>query len=212
MTRRIEPRDEDVLLVVDVQNDFCPCGALEVPEGHDVVPVINRLGGVFPHVVTTQDWHHPEHHSFAAIHGREPFETIELHYGEQTLWPHHCVQGTPGADFHPELELRHVQLIVRKGFRQHIDSYSAFYENDQKTPTGLAGYLRDRGFKRVFACGLATDFCVHYSVVDSAKEGFETSVIEDACRAIDLEGSLARAMENMKQAGVAFVRSEAFSA
>lgn len=207
MVERIALTDHDVLLVVDVQNDFCPGGALAVEGGDEVVSVINRLGRGFPHVLMTQDWHPKEHKSFASSHpGRQPFETIEMPYGAQTLWPDHCVQGTAGADFHPELDLPKTELIVRKGFRPEIDSYSAFFENDHTTRTGLAGYLRDRQLRRLFVVGLATDYCVHYSAVDARKEGFETIVIEDACRAIDLEGSLAAAMRNMQEAGVVIAR------
>ena len=208
MDERLVPDIHDVLLVVDVQNDFCPGGALAVGDGDAVVPVINRLGGMFAHLVQTQDWHPAGHRSFASAHpGRQPYETIEAPYGPQTLWPDHCVQGTRGAEFHPALDLPGAELIVRKGFRADIDSYSAFYENDRKTATGLGGYLRDRGFARVFLCGLATDYCVHYSAVDAKQDGFAAIVIEDACRAIDLDGSLGQAMGHMKGAGVAFVNS-----
>ena len=208
MDERLVPGERDVLLVVDVQNDFCPGGALAVGDGDAVVAVINRLGGKFAHLVQTQDWHPEGHRSFASAHpGREPFETIEAPYGPQTLWPDHCVQGTRGADFHPALDLPGAELIIRKGFRADIDSYSAFYENDRKTATGLGGYLRDRGFARVFIAGLATDYCVHYSAVDARKDGFAAIVLIDACRAIDLDGSLGQAMEHMERAGVAFVTS-----
>jgi nicotinamidase/pyrazinamidase len=200
--------ENDILLVVDVQKDFCLGGALAVPKGDEVVPVANGLGERFPHVVLTQDWHPLGHHSFASAHpGRKPFETIALSYGPQTLWPDHCVQGTPGAQFHPDLHLPRAEMVVRKGFRPAIDSYSAFFENDRKTPTGLAGYLRERGFTRVFLAGLATDFCVHFSALDARREGFAAMLIEDACRAIDLEGSLAQAMRNMAAAGVERVTS-----
>ena len=204
---------DDVLLVVDVQNDFCPGGALAVPDGDAVVPLANRLGRTFPHVLLTQDWHPPGHQSFASAHpGRRPFETIQAAYGAQTLWPDHCVQGTEGAAFHPGLDLTQAELIIRKGFRPEIDSYSAFFENDRKTTTGLGGYLRQRGFTRVFLVGLATDYCVHYSAVDAVGEGFQAVVVEDACRAIDLDGSLAEARENMAKAGVSFITSERLSA
>lgn len=193
----------DALLVIDVQNDFCPEGALAVPKGDEVAPVINRLVKRFAHVLLTQDWHPPHHRSFASAHaGKKPFETTELAYGTQVLWPDHCVQGTAGADFHGDLEDGKAELIIRKGFRPDIDSYSAFFENDRKTPTGLSGYLRTRGFKRLFMAGLATDFCVHYSAVDGAALGFEVVVLEDGCRAIDLAGSLAQAKEAMTKAGV----------
>ncbi|HEX5957571.1 MAG TPA: bifunctional nicotinamidase/pyrazinamidase, partial [Hyphomicrobiaceae bacterium] len=156
--------DSDVLLVIDVQNDFCPGGSLAVPDGDQVAPVINALSRRFQHVVATQDWHPPGHHSFASSHpGRQPYETIEMAYGPQILWPDHCVQGTEGAEFHSDLALQNLELVIRKGFRPHIDSYSALFENDHATPTGLAGYLRERGIRRVFACGLALDFCVRYS-------------------------------------------------
>ncbi len=193
----------DALLVIDVQNDFCPAGALAVPKGDEIVPVVNRLIPSFAHVLLTQDWHPPGHRSFASAHaGRKPFETVELAYGTQVLWPDHCVQLTPGAAFHRHLAAGKAELILRKGFRAEIDSYSAFFENDRKTPTGLSGYLRTRGFKRLFMVGLATDFCVHYSAVDGASLGFEVVVLDDACRAIDLAGSLDAAKAAMVQAGV----------
>ena len=199
---------QDLLLVVDPQNDFCPGGALAVPEGDEIMPRINRLAERFNHVVVTQDWHPAGHGSFASSHsGKAPFETVEMAYGTQVLWPDHCVQGTPGAAFHSDLALPQAELIIRKGFRKEIDSYSAFYENDRRTPTGLAGYLRERGVSRLHICGLATDFCVAYSAQDAASEGFEVVVLEDACRAIDLEGSLAAAMTAMREAGVAFETS-----
>jgi nicotinamidase/pyrazinamidase len=202
--------DSDVLLVIDVQNDFCPGGALAVADGADVVPVANRLAERFPHVVMTQDWHPRGHQSFASVHpGRKPFETIALAYGPQTLWPDHCVQATPGAAFHPGLRLPRAELVIRKGFRPAIDSYSAFFENDRRTPTGLAGYLRERRFERLFLVGLATDFCVHYSAIDARRLGFAVVLVEDGCRAIDLDGSLALAMRAMAAAGVARVTSAA---
>ena len=213
MAERITPGESDLLLVVDVQNDFCPGGALAVPEGDAVVPVINRIAAAFAHVVLTQDWHPPGHESFASSHsGRAPFETIEAVYGPQTLWPDHCVQGTQGAAFHADLETTRAELIVRKGFRREIDSYSALYENDRSTPTGLSGYLRDRAMKRVFLAGLATDFCVNFSALDAVKEGFGVVLIEDGCRGIDLDGSLAAARQAMSQAGVTFVTSGALGA
>ena len=213
MAADIIPGERDVLLVVDVQNDFCPEGALGVPEGDAVVPVINRIQSGFAHVVLTQDWHPAGHQSFASTHpGHAPFETVEVAYGPQTLWPDHCVQGTPGAAFHPDLDTTKAEMIVRKGTRAAIDSYSAFYENDRTTATGLAGYLRERGFTRVFICGLATDYCVHFSALDAARVGFEAMVIEDACRGIDLEGSLAAANQAMAEAGVAFIASAALGA
>ncbi len=180
----------DVLIVVDVQNDFCPGGRLAVPGGDEVVMPINALAAHFAHVVLTQDWHPAGHHSFASSHpGRAPFETITAAYGPQVLWPDHCVQGSAGAAFHPALDVPHAALVLRKGFRREIDSYSAFYENDRTTPTGLAGYLRERGLARIFLAGLAFDFCVRYSAEDARRLGFEAIVIEDACRGIDLDGS-----------------------
>jgi nicotinamidase/pyrazinamidase len=194
---------DDLLLVIDVQNDFCAHGALAVPDGDAVVPVINRLAGRFDHIALTQDWHPSGHSSFATTHpGKAPFEMIAMPYGEQTLWPDHCIQGTPGAGFHPKLDLQRAELVIRKGFRSEIDSYSAFHENDRRTPTGLAGYLRERGFRRVFLVGLATDFCVYYSAVDARKLGFEVVLIEAACRGIDLGGSMAAAWGAMGEAGV----------
>jgi nicotinamidase/pyrazinamidase len=182
----------DVLLVVDVQNDFCPGGSLAVPAGGEVVPLINGLAQRFRHVILTQDWHPRGHSSFASSHrGRQPFQTIELAYGSQVLWPDHCVQESRGAAFHAGLDVPHVELVLRKGYDPAIDSYSAFYENDRRTPTGLAGYLRERGLGRLFLAGLAFDFCVRYSAEDAHKVGFEVMVIEDACRGIDLEGSVA---------------------
>jgi nicotinamidase/pyrazinamidase len=195
--------DHDVLVVIDVQRDFCPGGALAVPDGDAVVPVINRLAARFAHIVLTQDWHPPGHHSFASAHpGHQPFETIALSYGPQTLWPDHCVQNTAGAAFHPGLALPQAELILRKGFRPAIDSYSAFRENDRATATGLAGYLRERGITRVTLCGLATDFCVLYSALDSVAAGLATTVALAACRGIDLDGSLARALATLRDAGV----------
>jgi len=196
-------RPDDLLLVIDLQNDFCPGGALAVADGHAVVPVINRIAEHFNHMALTQDWHPPGHSSFATSHrGSAPFQTITMPYGEQTLWPDHCVQGTSGAAFHPQLATERAQFVVRKGFRNEIDSYSAFFENDRRTPTGLAGYLRERGLRRLFMVGLATDYCVHYSAVDARRLGFDTVVIESACRAIDLAGSLNAARGAMQEAGV----------
>ncbi len=197
------PGADDLLLLIDVQNDFCPGGALAVPDGDAVVPVINALAPHFAHVAATQDWHPAGHTSFAASHpGRAAFTTLQLAYGEQVLWPAHCVQGTIGAGFHPGLRLDACELIVRKGFRPAIDSYSAFFENDRATPTGLAGYLRERGIQRLFLAGLATDFCVAWSAIDAARLGFTATVLLEACRAIDTDGSLARARAAMAQAGV----------
>lgn len=204
--------ETDVLLIIDVQNDFCPGGALAVPDGDQVVPVINDLSARFDHVVLTQDWHTPGHHSFAAAHpAKEPFETVHLSYGEQVLWPDHCIQGTKGAEFHAGLQTGCAQMIIRKGFRKEMDSYSAFYENDHMTPTGLLGYLRQRGAKRVFLAGLATDFCVLYSALDARHARFETFVIDDACRAIDLDGSLNEAHAAMAREGVHRITSDALS-
>jgi nicotinamidase/pyrazinamidase len=195
--------DRDALLVIDVQNDFCPGGALAVPQGDEILSAINRLASKCFHVILTQDWHPAGHTSFASSHpGKTPFEMIDLPYGRQILWPDHCVQGTTGAAFHPALEVAHAELVLRKGFRTAIDSYSAFFENDQRTPTGLAAYLRERGLERLTLCGLATDFCVLYSAIDGRKAGFEVSVVTGACRGIDIDGSLDRAMASMREAGV----------
>ena len=191
------------LIVVDVQNDFMPGGALAVPRGDEVVPVINRIAARFPNVVLTQDWHPRGHASFASSHpGRKPYETAPLSYGEQVLWPEHCVQGTRGAALHEGLDVHHAQLILRKGHHLKVDSYSAFLEADRATPTGLDGYLRERGLKRLYFCGLDTDFCVAWSALDARRAGFEATVFEDACRAIDLDGSLARAWRELGRAGV----------
>jgi len=195
--------DREVLIIVDVQNDFCPGGALAVPDGDAIIPLVNRLAGEFAHVVLTQDWHPAGHSSFASAHpGREAFETVEAPYGAQTLWPDHCVQATPGAAFHPALAAPHAQLVLRKGFRCAIDSYSAFRENDRRTPTGLTAYLRERGFARLTLCGLATDYCVLFSALDAREAGFAVELAAKACRGIDLDGSLARAMRAMAEAGV----------
>jgi nicotinamidase/pyrazinamidase len=195
--------ERDVLLVVDVQYDFMPRGALAVARGDEVVPVVNALAQRFANVVLTQDWHPPRHISFASSHpGRGPFERIVLPYGEQVLWPDHCVQATPGAALHAALDAPHAQLVVRKGYHPEVDSYSAFVEADRRHQTGLAGYLRERGIRCVYLAGLATDFCVAWSAVDGRQAGFDVVVIEDACRAIDTGGSLAAAWENMRAAGV----------
>ena len=189
--------------MVDVQNDFLPGGRLAVAEGDAVIPVINRLAARFATVVLTQDWHPASHASFASSHpGRAPFDTVPLPYGPQVLWPDHCVQGTPGAALAAGLDVPHAQLILRKGHHPTVDSYSAFLEADRRTPTGLAGYLRDRGAARVFVAGLATDYCVAFSAIDAAAAGFDTFVIEEACRAIDRDASLAAAWTRMGQAGV----------
>jgi len=203
MTDTIAPTDRDVFLVVDVQKDFCPDGRLAVPHGDEVVPIINRIAGKFTNVVLTQDWHPPGHLSFASSHpGRQPYQTIEVAYGPQVLWPDHCVQGTPGAEFREDLQIPHAVLVIRKGFRRSIDSYSAFYENDRTTPTGLAGYLRERGLTRVFLAGLALDFCVRYSAEDAHQEGFQVVVIDDACRGIDVDGSLAATRRRLAELNV----------
>lgn len=196
-------RKTDALLVIDVQNDFMPGGALAVPRGDEIVPLINGLAKRFSHVVLTQDWHPPRHISFASHHrGHQPFETIRLRYGKQVLWPDHCVQASAGAAFHSALQIPHAQLVLRKGFHAHTDSYSAFLEADRKTRTGLDGYLGARSIKRVFLAGLATDFCVAWSALDARRYGFTAMVIEDACRAIDIDGSLAKAWDDMLKAGV----------
>src|ERR1700731_1293 len=202
------PDDRDVLLIVDVQNDFCPGGTLAVPDGDAIIPAVNRLARSFAHVILTQDWHTPGHASFASSHpGKRPFEAIEVSYGTQILWPDHCVQGTQGARFHLELDVPHAELVVRKGFRTAIDSYSGFRENDRLTPTGLAGYLRERGLERITVCGLATDFCVAFSAIDGREAGFAVTVVTSVCRGIDVDGSLAQAMRSMSEAGVV-VRAE----
>lgn len=191
------------LIVVDLQNDFCPGGALAVSGGDEIVPLVNRLIGKFEHVILTQDWHPAGHSSFASSHpGKEPFSTVEMPYGPQTLWPDHCVQGTRGADFHPGLEWTKAELVIRKGFRTSIDSYSTFFENDHTTPTGLAGYLRERGITDLTLVGLATDFCVAYSAIDARRLGFNAKVLLDGCRAIDLAGSLEAMKQQMAQEGV----------
>jgi nicotinamidase/pyrazinamidase len=198
----------NALLIIDVQNDFCPGGALEVPRGDEVVPVINKLTEKFDNIVQTQDWHPQNHYSFASAYdNKEPFETTNLDYGEQVLWPDHCVQNTKGAAFHPDLKTRPTQMIVRKGFRTHIDSYSAFYENDHKTKTGLTGYLNDRNIDTLYVGGLATDFCVKWSVIDGCKEGFTVYVIEDAIKGIDIDGSVDQAVKEMQDAGAKFIKS-----
>jgi nicotinamidase/pyrazinamidase len=206
MDTTIRISGDDLLLVIDVQNDFCAGGALAVPDGDAVVPVINRVAERFEHIALTQDWHPEGHSSFATTHkGRAPFEVMTMPYGEQTLWPDHCVQGAAGAGFHPQLNVQRAELVIRKGFRPAIDSYSAFYENDRRTPTGLAGYLRERGFRRVFLVGLATDFCVYYSAEDARRLGFDVVLIEQGCRGIDLNGSLDAAWAAMAAAGVQLV-------
>ncbi|HZD91573.1 MAG TPA: bifunctional nicotinamidase/pyrazinamidase [Pseudolabrys sp.] len=213
MSAKFNIGERDVFLVVDVQNDFCPGGGLGVTNGDEVVPVVNRLAKLFPHVVLTQDWHPAGHASFASSHpGRKPYEYIEAPYGAQILWPDHCVQGTRGAEFRRDLNIPHAELILRKGYHRAIDSYSAFYENDRTTPTGLGGYLRERGFRRVFVAGLAFDFCVRYSAEDARRKGFETIVFEDACRAIDVEGSADATRVLFKEHGIGCVISPMLSA
>ena len=197
--------DTHALIVIDVQNDFCPGGALAVSDGDAILPGINALMEDFPAVILTQDWHPFGHSSFASQHpGAAPFSGVDFPYGPQVLWPDHCIQSSSGAEFHPELNTSAADLIIRKGFRPGIDSYSAFFENDHTTPTGLEGYLRSRGIERLTMVGLATDFCVNFSAVDAAGLGFDTTVLGDLCRAIDLDGSLAAAVEGMKGAGVRF--------
>ncbi len=192
-----------VLLIIDVQNDFCPSGLLAVKGGDDIIPLINRLAREHEHVVLTQDWHPADHSSFASQHnGSAPFTQIKMPYGQQTLWPDHCIIGSAGAEFHNALDVPNVELIIRKGFRKEIDSYSAFFENDHKTPTGLGGYLKERGFKQITCVGLAFDYCVRYSAEDAKALGFEVEVIEAATRAIDLGGTVAATKESFAQRGV----------
>ena len=199
---------KDALIVVDVQNDFCPGGRLAVQKGDEVVPIVNELSKRFENVVLTQDWHPPGHQSFATSHpGSRPFDSIKLAYGEQMLWPDHCLQGSDGAALHKDLAVPHAQLVVRKGWRREVDSYSAFLEADRRSRTGLEGYLDERGIERVFVCGLATDFCVAWTALDALRFKFESVVIEDACRAIDMQGSLAAAWDKMNKAGVARIQS-----
>lgn len=209
MSEPMSPGARDVLLVVDIQNDFCPGGRLGVPRGDQVVPVVNGLAARFAHVVLTQDWHPPGHLSFASSHpGAQPYQTIDVDYGPQILWPDHCVQGTPGAAFRDDLHVPHAALVLRKGYHRTIDSYSAFYENDRRTPTGLASYLRERGFRRVFLAGLAFDFCVRYSAEDARRVGFDVAVIDDACRSIDVAGSADATREAFRALGIACINSD----
>jgi nicotinamidase/pyrazinamidase len=204
----IKPGDGDILIVVDVQYDFLPGGALAVPDGDAVIRPINRLAKLFRHVALTQDWHPSGHASFASTHpGRQPFEMIDLDYGPQVLWPDHCVQGTAGAEISGDLDIPHAQLVIRKGYNPGIDSYSGFKEADRQTSTGLAGYLKERGFRRVFCAGLALDFCVAWTALDAAAAGFETYLVEDASRAIDTNGSLTRAQNDLSAAGVRTIGS-----
>lgn len=205
---KIKPGESAALIVVDVQNCFTPGGTLPVAHGDEVVPVINRIATAFENVVVTQDWHTEGHASFASTYaGKKPFETTQLSYGHQVLWPDHCVQGTEDAALNKDLKLPQAQVILRKGFHKQVDSYSAFEEADRKTSTGLAGYLKQRGIKTVFVTGLATDFCVAWTALDARRLGFETYVVEDACRAIDLNGSLAAAWKSMKAKGVKRIQS-----
>lgn len=207
----ITPSATDALLIIDLQNDFCPAhdgvgGALAVPGGHEIVPVVNALASRFEHVLLTQDWHPAGHISFASSHAGQPAYTqIDVAYGPQTLWPDHCIQHSAGAALHPSLDIAHAELILRKGFRRQMDSYSAFLENDHRTPTGLAGYLRERGIGRLFLCGLAFDFCVRYSALDGKALGFETFVVEDATRAVGLPGSVASTRTALTQAAVPLI-------
>jgi nicotinamidase/pyrazinamidase len=204
--------DDDVLIVVDVQHDFCAGGALPVPDGDDVIPIINSLAARFRNVVLTQDWHPAGHLSFASTHpGKRPYETIIAPYGPQVLWPDHCVQATPGAALHRSLYVPHAGLVLRKGIDRTIDSYSAFYENDHKTPTGLVGYLRERGLTRIFLAGLAFDFCVRYSAEDARREDFAVFVVEDGCRAIDVDNSVAATRASLAALGVPCITARAFT-
>lgn len=199
----------NALLIVDVQNDFCPGGSLEVPDGDKIIPVINKLSAKFDVIIQTQDWHPAAHSSFASQHdGKNPYDTIQMPYGTQVLWPNHCVQNSMGADFHPDLVTHRSQLIIRKGFRKDIDSYSAFYENDNETSTGLNGFLDDRNVDTLYVTGLAADFCVKWSVVDGCEEGYDVHVVEDAVKGIDLDGSVDKAWDEMLDAGAAKVSSE----
>jgi nicotinamidase/pyrazinamidase len=205
---KIKPSASSLLLVVDVQNCFLPGGSLAVKDGDQVIPVINRIAKGFDNVVLTQDWHTPRHISFASSHpGKKPFETIDLPYGKQILWPDHCVQGTAGAEIAKDLDIPKAQLVVRKGYNSDVDSYSTFLEADKKTQTGLTGYLKERGLTEVFIAGLATDFCVAWSAVDARRNGFTVYVVEDACRGIDAGGSLAKAWFDMDKAGVKKIQS-----
>ena len=197
------------LLIVDIQNDFCPGGALAVPDGDSIIPVTNKLIDHFNIIIQTQDWHPAGHSSFASAHpGKNPYDTIEMDYGLQVLWPDHCVQGTTGAEFHPSLNTKKTQVIIRKGFRKEIDSYSTFFENDQKTTTGLTGYLKQRGITDLFVVGLATDFCVKWSVLDGIDEGFSMHIVKNAVRGIDIEGSVEKAWTEIEKKGAYIITSE----
>ena len=210
---KLQTNPHDLLIVIDVQNDFCPGGALAVADGDAVIPVIHRIAPLFEHIILTQDWHTPDHQSFASAHpGRRPFEQVRVSYGDQTLWPDHCVQGSRGAEFHPSLHLPQAELVLRKGFRGEIDSYSAFFENDRTTATGLAGYLRERGLTTVFLAGLAYDYCVGYSALDARRLGLPAVILRDACRAIGLGGSVQKIEAEFVSAGVEVIDSGSLSA
>ena len=210
---KLQTNLHDVLIVIDVQNDFCPGGALPVVDGDEVIPVIHRVAPLFEHIILTQDWHTAGHASFASSHpGRRPFQQTDMPYGSQTLWPDHCVQGSRGAELHPSLKLPQAELILRKGFRREIDSYSAFFENDRTTATGLKSYLRERGLTRAFIAGLAYDYCVGYSALDAKRLGLPAVIIRDACRAIDLGGSVQKIEAEFAAAGVEVVDSGSLSA
>ena len=212
MSERATFGDDDVLVIVDIQYDFCPGGALAVPQGDEIIPLINSLAARFRNVVLTQDWHPRGHFSFASSHpGKTPYETIAASYGPQVLWPDHCVQETPGAEFHAGLYAPHASLVVRKGIHPAIDSYSALYENDRRTPTGLGGYLRERGLTRVFLAGLAFDFCVRYSAEDARRDGFDAFVIADACRSIDIGGSLSASRASFAERGIPCINAREFA-
>jgi len=198
--------EDTALVLIDIQNDFCPGGALAVDQGDEIVEISNKIQEQFKIKIITQDWHPSTHKSFASNHeGKEPLSTVEMFYGQQVLWPNHCIQGTEGSKFHSKLITDSADLIIRKGFRPEIDSYSAFFENDQKTPTGLDGYLKSRGVNKIYLCGLALDFCVYFSAIDGAELGYNVNVIQDACRAIDLDGSLEKSLNDMKSKGVKFL-------
>jgi len=210
---KLQTNPHDLLIVIDVQNDFCPGGALAVADGDAVIPVIHRIAPLFEHIILTQDWHTPDHQSFASAHpGRRPFEQVRVRYGDQTLWPDHCVQGSRGAEFHPSLHLPQAELVLRKGFRREIDSYSAFFENDRATATGLASYLRERGLTRVFLAGLAYDYCVGYSALDARRLGLPAVIVRDACRPIGLGGSVQKIEAEFVSAGVEVIDSGSLSA
>ena len=203
--------EDTALVLIDIQNDFCPGGALAVDKGDEIVVISNKIQEQFKIKIITQDWHPSTHKSFASNHeGKEPLSTVEMFYGQQVLWPNHCIQGTEGSKFHSKLITDSADLIIRKGFRPEIDSYSAFFENDQKTPTGLDGYLKSRGVNKIYLCGLALDFCVYFSAIDGAELGYNVNVIQDACRAIDLDGSLEKSLNDMKSKGVKLLSTSDF--